>query len=293
MRDPSTLTPSDALSGVVEAVLQAAFRCAEEGEWDRAAELLTEGLLEDPEDPYLLNWLGLVEQELGLDGLAYERFRRAIDSGSNDPILLATAGSALALFDDSSAGPALRTAALLAPQMSEVRWRYGAYLSREGLLDEALEELDTASNLDPDDPVIQLERGVAQALKGDFASARLSFDRSVTLDRANGWGLVLLGLIAVEEGDLEAAVVALDEGARIRHDDPEAQLLAALALHASGWDDRAYEMLERGRMGPEGLDTRLADYAEVEMESAPGASLEFLKDSLGPSALRERLMVRF
>ena len=115
MRDPSALTPSDALSGAVEAVLQAAFRCAEDGEWDRAAELLRDALLEDPEDPYLLIWLGLVEQEVGLDGLAYERFRRGIDSAANDPILLATAGSALASFDDPSAGPALRTAALLAP----------------------------------------------------------------------------------------------------------------------------------------------------------------------------------
>jgi hypothetical protein len=43
---------------------------------------------------------------------------------------------------------------------AEIRWRHGEYLSREGLLDQALEELDVAAELDASDPVIQMERGV-------------------------------------------------------------------------------------------------------------------------------------
>lgn len=284
--------PHSGSNGPVEAVLQAAFQCAEDGEWAKAAELLREALLEDPDDPYLLNWLGLVELELGLEGLARERFKRALDARPDDPVLLTTAGTALAAVDDPSAEPALRTATLLAPHMPETRWRYGAYLSREGLLDQALEELDAAAELDPSDPVIQMERGVAQALSGDLSSARLSFDLSLSLDRGNGWGLILLGLTALEAGDLEASVGALDEGARILPNDAEAQVLAALALHAGGWEERAYEMLERARIAVEGFDSGLVDHAESEMESSSGASLEFLKESLGPSVFRERLMVR-
>jgi hypothetical protein len=110
--------------------------------------------------------------------------------------------------------------------------------------------------------------------------------------RYSRWGLILLGLTALEAGDPEASIGALDEGARALPNDAEAQVLAALALHAGGWEDRAYEMLERARIAVEGFDSGLVDHAEAEMESSSGASLEFLKESLGPSVFRERLMVR-
>ena len=119
------------------------------------------------------------------------------------------------------------------------------------------------------------------------------YSRSISPDRGNGWRLILLCLTAPEPGDLEASVVACDEGAKILPNDTDAQVLAALALHAAGWEDRAYETLERARLAAEGVfGSGLVDHAEAELESGSGASPEFLKESLGPSVFRERLMVR-
>lgn len=292
MIDPSFFSASGPLSDAAEGVLRTAFLYAEDGAWDRAAEVLRDAVEGDPEDPYLLCWLGLAERELGMDGIAYERFKRVLATESEDPTLLATAGTAVAAFDDPSAEPALRTAALLAPNSPLARWMYGAYLSREGMVDKALEELAAAAELDPEDPVIPLEQGVAQALKGDLESAYLSFARSIELEPGNGWGLVLLGLAALQSGDLEESRPALEEGARVRPDDLEAQLLAALALHATGWEERAFEMLERGRFAAEGSDPGLVEQTEAQMETGPQAALEFLEESLGPSSFRQRLMER-
>jgi tetratricopeptide (TPR) repeat protein len=96
----------------------------------------------------------------------------------------------------------------------------------------------------------------------------------------------------VELGDLEEALGPLDEGARLRPDDLEAQLLAALALAAAGWEERAMEMLERARVGTEPGDEDLLAEVDERIEDGPEAALACLAESLGPSSFRERLLQR-
>ncbi len=140
--------------------------------------------------------------------------------------------------------------------------------------------------------MIQFELGVAQALGGDLESASLSFARSLELDPANGWTLVLLGLSALLSDEVADSLAALEEGARTRPDDLEAQLLAALALFVEGWEDRAAEMLQRARLVAEAPDQALVDEVEVQMDAGAEAALELLQESLAPTAFRERLMQR-
>ncbi len=284
----------------VEAILTRALGRAEEGEWDEVAGELREELARRPDDPYLNCWLGMAERELGLEGVAYERFKRALAADPRDPVLLATAGNALAAFDDPAAEGALRTAALLAPRLPQARWMYGAYLAREGLLEDALAELDAALELDPDDPVIHTERGGALALLERMDEAGGSFARAAELDPEDGWALALLGLVRLEsarraggeEEELPELSHLLHQAADLRPGELETQLLAALALGAAGDEDRAMEMLERARLHSEGVDLELILEVEDQLESGPVSSLRFLTDSLGPSALRERLMQR-
>jgi tetratricopeptide (TPR) repeat protein len=283
----------------VEAILTRALGRAEEGEWDEAAEELREELSRRPDDPYLNCWLGMAERELGLEGVAYERFKRALAADPRDPVLLATAGNALAAFDDPAAEGALRTAALLAPRLPQARWMYGAYLAREGLLEDALGELDTALELDPDDPVIHTERGGTLAFLERLDEAGESFARAAELDQEDGWALALLALVRLEsarrrgeEEDVPEVAHFLHDAAHLRPGELETQLLAALALAAAGEDGRAMEMLERARLQAEGVDLELVLEVEDQLESGPAASLRFLADTLGPSALRERLMQR-
>lgn len=276
----------------VEEILQRALRFAEDAEWDQAAELLRDALEDHPDDPHVLCWLGMSERELGMEGIAYERFKRALEAEPHDPVLLATAGNALAAFDDPAAEAALRTAALVAPELPQARWMYGAYLVREGMVEEGMAELDAAARLDPEDPVIHLERGVGHVLAGELDAAQHAFGRSAELDPNDGWALVLLGLTWLELDEPDEAMRALEDGARRRPDDLEAQLLAALALAASGRADEALEMLERARLHAEGVDEALVLEVEERLEEGPEAALRFLRTTMAPASLRDRAIQR-
>jgi tetratricopeptide (TPR) repeat protein len=287
--DPSSFSaPSDA----VEAILESAIRSADDGDWEVMIGLLSDGLEAHPEDPYLLCWLGLAEMEIGEDGAAYDRFKRVLATNPPDPVLLATAGNAVAAFDDPDAEGALRSAVLLAPDLPQARWMYGAYLSREGMTKEAMEQLDVAIELDPDDPLIQTERGVAQALGGDLPGAAFSFGRAAELDPEDGWALLLLGLARVEAGEVEESLGALEEGARLRPEDFDAQLIAALALFGCGWEDRGWEMLERARLHADRQDAESIEEVESRLSEGPDEALQWLTDVLAPSSFRERLLQR-
>ena len=271
--------------------LARALRHIEDGEWDEAAALLRDAAAEQDDDPTVLCWLGVVEHELGMDGVAYERFKRCLALNPEDPNILATAGTGVARFDDPDAEPALRTAALKAPDLAYARTMYGAYLAREGMLEEALRELNVAVELDPDDSEARTERGVALALSQNFGLAVDDFEQASRFGDS-GWVRVLAGLALHELGRLDEAAVELSLGARERPEDVGAQLLAALATAGSGDPDTAWEMLERARMVLSGADTGLLDEVEERLDDSAEAAAYFLAETLVPAALHERLMAR-
>jgi tetratricopeptide (TPR) repeat protein len=275
-----------------EDLLRRVLDLGEEGDWDGMAQGLLEALEVAPGDPALLCWLGVAERELGLPGSAYERFKEALSQDPEDPYVLATVGNGLAQFDDPAAEAALRSASVLAPDLPVARWLFGAYLSREGLHDEAMRELTAASELAPDDPAIAYEVGVALALQGKMDQAADALARSVDLDQAEGWNQVVLGLVEAELDRMEEAARDLSEGARLCPDDVEAQLLAALAAEAAGLEDLAYEMVERGRQGALPGDLPLLEMVDLRIEEGPESAGAFLLQEILPGSLRERLMTR-
>lgn len=278
-------------SAAVEEILQQALGEGEEGDYEAMGERLREALKEHPDNPFLLCWLGVAERELGHTGIAYERFKECLAQQPEDPHVLATAGNAVAAFDDPDAEAALRTAAMRAPDLPLARWMYGAYLAREGFPDQALEELDAAVELAPEDPLPVLERGVAHALNEEMEAAAEDFSRTLELDPQDGWTRILLGLVLAELDRTEEAAGDLVAGARERPGDVEAQLLAALGASAAAREDLAWEMLERARQ--RALPGDLPRVSAVEERLAvPEAAWRFLTETLGPGALRERLMER-
>lgn len=276
----------------MDELLQQALNRGDEGDWEGMAEVLEEALEAAPEDSTLLCWMGVAEREMGLSGSAYDRFKQALAGGPEDPRVLATLGTGLAQFDDPDAEAALRSAAVIAPDLPMARWMYGAYLSREGLFSDALKELEAAAALDPDDPVVAYELGVAYALQGELEKALDAFTRSVDLDPGEGWTQVVMGLVEAELGRLEESARDLSEGARARPEDVEAQLLAALVAEASGWDDLAYEMLERGRQVAGGGDLPLLEAVENQLNEGGAEAEELLTKEILPGVLRDRLMSR-
>jgi tetratricopeptide (TPR) repeat protein len=281
--------PSDAVRAILDEVLP----MVEVEGWEGAVEVLREALERFPEDPYVLSWLGMAERELGMESMALERFRQALAAEPRDPVLLATVGNALASWDDPEAEGALRTAALLAPGLAQARWMYGAWLAREGLFEEGIAELEAALVIEPEDPLIQTEHGVALALSGQIQTALGAFSRAAELDPEDGWALSLLGLAYLELEDLDESARALIAAAYLRPDDLDLQLLTALALGAIEEDTRALEMLERARLhGEEGLDRVLILEVEEALEDGATASRRLLERNLGPSSFRERMMQR-
>jgi Flp pilus assembly protein TadD len=265
---------------------------ADEGDWDAAAEILRERLSEFDDDPAVHCWLGVAEGELGLEGVAYERFKRALALDPVDPYVLATAGNGLAAFDDPDAERALRTAALTAPDVPLGRLLYGAYLAREGYLDDALVELRAARDLDEEDPQVAYELGAALALAGRYDEAGDALGDAVRLAPEDGWVRTVYGLVLLETERAEEAAGELAAGARLSEEDVDAQLAAALAAGAIGSDAVAYEMLERGRLRAVEGDLSLVTAAEDRLEAGPQAAADMLGDELAPDMLRTRLRQR-
>ncbi len=276
----------------LENLLNQALGLGEGGDWEGMARVLEEALADFPGEPSVLCWLGVAEREIGRAGSAYDRFKEALALAPEDPHILATVGNGLAQFDDPEAEAALRSASVLAPDLPLARWLFGAYLSREGLFEDALRELVAASELAPDDPAIAYEVGVAFALQGEMESALKALARSMELDPGEGWCMVVLGLVEAELGLWEEAASDLSEGARHRPQDVEAHLLAALAALVAGWEDLAYEMMEGGRQNALPGDLPLVESVEARLDEGPESAERLLVQELLPGALRGRLMVR-
>ena len=276
----------------LEALLGRVLSLGDEGDWAGAAELLVEHLDEHGDEPAVHCWLGVAERELGLDGVAYERFKRALALEPDDPYVLATAGNGVAAFDDPDAEQALRTAALTAPEVVITRLLYGAYLSREGLFDEARGELEAALALDESDPQVHYELGVLHALQERWDAAADALADAVRLDPEDAWTRGLFGLLLVEADRLDEGAGELVEAARLDPEDMDAQLAAALASAAIGRDGTAYEMLERARLQALEDDQDIVTAVEDRLEAGHQAARTLLLDHLGPSTLRARLSER-
>jgi len=273
----------------IEETINDALSLGEEGRFEEMAQLLAEALEQEPDEPYVLGWLGVAERELGNDGAAYEYFKRCVAAEPVDPQLLALAGAGLAAFDDPDAEATLRAAALTGPDLAVTRLQYGAYLAREGMFGEALEQLNAAALIDADDPVIQGELGIAHALKGDLDAAATAMERALALAEDDSWTRLLLGLVYAELGRGEEAAEALLRAAEERPQDAEAQLLAALAAAAARWDDAAQDALARAGFAEEGADAALQSEVEERLAAGAEAAAAFLRETIGPSTMHDRL----
>lgn len=275
--------------GDVQTVLQEALALGEEGRWEEMADVLTGALRPEQEDPYLLCWLGVAEGELGNDGGAYDAFRRCIEQDPQDPHILSLAGAGLAQFDDPDAETALRAAALSAPDLPVARLNYGAFLARAGFFEEALEHLDAARALLPDDPVVRAELGAAHVLRGEPGQGLPELEQALVLADDDSWTRVLYGLVLVELERMEEAGEELVRAARERPDDAEALILGALAAAAAGWPDPMEELLAKAEYAVEGVDVQLLQEAEAAARAGEDAARRMLRQTAGPTALRERL----
>ncbi len=264
----------------------------EDGRWDDAYALLAEALDEQGDDALLLTWAGIAAQRLGEESESYDRFRAALALEPSDPFVLAAAGSGIAALDDPAAEGALRTAALMAPDFPFARLSYGAYLAREGLLDDAIAELEAARGLAPEDGLVHTELGIAYLLARRTDAGLDALEEALSRTPDDAWLRGLFGLALVDAGRGEEGAEQLHQAATEREEDVEVQLIAALAMAAEGWEDPAWEALARAESNADSSDRELISEVEDRLEAGPDAAGEFLRLDLGPTLLRERLLQR-
>ena len=291
MAEEIEVTGGEVDAEVVDAVVAEAQTLGEEDRWDEAHSLLVNALEEQGDAPLLLCWAGIASQRLGNDSEAYDFFRRTLATQPEDPFILAAAGSGVALFDDPDAEGALRMAALTAPTFPFARAAYGAYLAREGLLMEAIGELEAARGLAPEDADIQADLGMAYLLARRSEEGIAGLEEALSLRSDDAWLRGLFGLALVEARRTEEGAEQLHRAAGERVEDVELQLLSALASAAEGWADEAWNALARAQDAADTSDHELIQEVEDAIGDGDDTAGE-LRDDLGPSLLRERLLQR-
>jgi tetratricopeptide (TPR) repeat protein len=277
---------------LAEALASEARALGEDDRWEEAFSMLIEGVEDHPESALVLCWAGIAAQRLGNDSEAYDLFRRALATEPTDPFILAAAGGGIATFDDPEAESALRLAALTAPDFAFARAAYGAYLSREGMIAEALGELEAARTLAPEDADVHADLAMTYLLAGRPDDGIPSLEEALSLRVEDGWLRSVYGLALIEARRPEEAAEQLHQAAGERPEDVEIQLLAALAASGEGWEDEAWNALARAEAAADASDSALIREVEEAIEAGREVAGHVLRDEFGPSLLRQRLLQR-
>lgn len=273
----------------MEEHLLEATRLAEDGEEGRALEVLLKVESDYPEDVTLLCMIGALAAHSGAEGMAADYFRRCLEREPMDPQILVTAGSGLAALGDPAAEPALRLAALTAPDLAPARMHYGAYLVRGGMTDAGIDELLAARSIDATDPDVRRELGIAYLLGRRPAEGLEELEAGVEMEPEDADLRMLFGLALIQERDLPRAAEEMYPLGLSMADDAEVQGLLALLYYLAGWEEEAWIALSRAEATPETLDPVWLSEVQEALESESEAVRSLLLDEIAPTALRDRL----
>jgi tetratricopeptide (TPR) repeat protein len=202
--------------------------------WPYAERALSLALAEETITPAALAFLGLTQDHQGRDG--WPALRRALDLAPNDALVNYAAGS---------------------------HWRL------RGDPEQALAALTLARALDPQNPAIAAELGLAYRDGGFVAEALLWLRVAVVLAPEDlGFRQLLAGVIADEQYDLSGqGLAALRDLAARSPDDAEIQAGLGWALLASGEPSAARTTLQEAlRLDPANLRARFTFAVLLEYE---------------------------
>jgi len=279
----------DSSATELESRLLEGLRLTEEDRHAEAFEMLL-GLEPDyPESPELLCTLGVLAAYVGSDGVSVDFFRRCLALEPTDPRMLVAAGSGLWRSGDPAAEPALRLAALTAPDLASARHQYGVVLIRSGLMDQGMEELEAACGLDPADAGIRRELAIAHLLGGRPSAAVQQLEEAVGMESDDADMRYFLALALLEGGETSRAAEELYPLGTILAEDGEIQVIISLACALEGWEEEAWLALSRAEAAGQPADTGILREAEEALETGEDAVRRLLLEELAPGALRERI----
>lgn len=277
--------------GDLQATLLEADRLSEAGQDAEALELLLAAEPANADDPTLLCMIGALAAQLGGEGMAVDYFTRCVSQNPTDVEVLVLAGTGLAAAGDPGAEPALRLAALTAPDHAVARMQYGALLVRSGLLEQGIEELEASRSLDPAEPETHRHLGVAYLMQGKRSEALAELETAAEIDTEDNETRLLWGLALLESEEIADAAEILYPLGEAMPGDAMVQLLLALTYSLQGWEDEAWVAFSRAESAEPGVDAATLREAEEALSQGEDAVRELLLDELAPISLRERMFL--
>ncbi|MGC8916976.1 MAG: tetratricopeptide repeat protein [Thermoanaerobaculum sp.] len=229
----------DALPSCTPAFEVLAQAYVDAGLFDEAYSALQTALMAN-EKPDLLLALGELELARGRLTAARDAFRRAVSLDPSNDRALAAAGLLAASMEDYASAKDLLDSALKANgTLFQARVTRAQLALAEGNPQEAVSHLLRALQVRPQDPWTTGWLGVAYLATGDVAAAE------ARLREAGAWGgnefALFLAEALVRQGRGEEALKLIGS----ENPNPQAQLLRAKALLATGQIEAAHELLQR------------------------------------------------
>jgi predicted Zn-dependent protease len=132
---------------------------------------------------------------------------------------------------------------------------------------------------------------MAYLLAGRADDGIASLEEALALRADDAWLRGVYGLALVEARRTEDGAEQLHRAAAERVEDVELQLLSALSAAGEGWLDEAWNALARAQDAADASDHEMIQEVEDALEGGEEDAV-VLRDDLGPSLLRERLVQR-
>jgi tetratricopeptide (TPR) repeat protein len=225
----------------------------------KAVEYFERALAADQE--YAAAWAGLADayslmaayelepvQRFGPKAVAAAR--KAVELDGNSGEAHASLGFALATFaaEWNTAETSFRRAIALNPEYATARqWYASSYLALFGRLDEALQQMEEASSLDPVSAIIHHDLGRIFTGRQEFGKAVQQFRKAIELDPAYARSHGELGFALERLGEFEAALREFSAAVEISGGHPAHVADLARCYAATGNPDQALKTLQAVR----------------------------------------------
>jgi len=220
----TTSSSTTVLSGRVKSDMATAERLLSQGKWGEAEGLFRDALVNNPTDSQATLGLGLaLANQFKLDA-ADALFDRVIKIDPNNPgayagksvvtlnRLQSSSGTVIANRDSilKQAEDYAQRAVQLGPANAEAHLALGQALKEEGKLDDAVNELNTATRFDPQLSYAFSTVGSVKLQQNSLAEAAASFTQAVNLNSANSTAHYGLGATLLKQGQVDDAIKELN-----------------------------------------------------------------------------------
>lgn len=271
---------TDTVSTTIFPLLSEAIRLREQGETQRAAQLLIAHLRERPDEPRGLAQLGFIAVQTGALGQAEHFLRRALAKGENNLELRRTLASVYSQQERLHVAEAFTSRLINDEGDRELRGLRANLLDRMGRHEEALAIQQELVNESPDSIGGWLSYGYSLRSAGNVESAIAAYRTAIAIDDGFGeawWGLASIKRKVLTDDDIatmqRAMAIAVDE----RNIAPLHFALARAFHDRSDFDNAFQHYSDGNRIRAESIGYDARELTDEVAETAQLADSDFMQ----------------